>query len=825
MFNRLKYLILLAVTLPCSAQKPTKLTPSEIYHKVEKLNTLASALYIAAHPDDENTRLITYLSNHEHAETSYLSLTRGNGGQNLISNELGDVLGIIRTQELLNARKIDGGVQYFSTANDFGFSKRPSEAYDKWQKEQILAQVVYTIRMLQPDIIVNRFDHRTEGTTHGHHTASAQLSELAFNDAANSKKFSNQLNQVTTFQPTRLFFNASWWFFGGKEQFAKADKSKYIPLEIGVYYPLLGKSNQEIASLSRSQHQSQGFGDMSSRGSDIDYLELIYGPKLKNEQNLFEGIDTSWNRIKNGKAIGNRIENLLQNFDFKTPENNVNALVEIYSLIQNLENSIWKERKLKEVKDCILFCTGLFFEVSSDNQFISPNETAYFKFELINRSNYPIEFNQVYVFGEQLKNIDANSLSNNEAKIETFSLKVPKNMKLSNAHYLENAENSFHNQFKPLDELNYNIELKINDIDINFENKIIYKFKDEVKGEIYDKVLVVPKISGSIKNKLNIIENQKSQKIETSYKSYVDNFSGKARLVSKNNPENKTDWKEINNLKYLQETHVAFEVAVSDKLTEEIYQLEVISNNEIFDKDVQIISYNHIPTQVLLTKSEAIIKRIEIAKSNSKIAYLMGAGDDIPTNLQNMGYDVDYISSEQISKENLQKYDVVILGIRAFNTINELKFKNEILFDFVSNGGTLINQYNTNHSLVTEKIAPYKLQLSRDRITNEDAEVKFLNPTHPVLNYPNKITQNDFTGWVQEQGLYYASDYDSKFIPILESKDFNDPKTQGILLIAPYGKGHYVYTGLSFFRQLPAGVPGAYKLFANLIALKNETKK
>ena len=825
MFNRLKYLILLAVTLPCSAQKPIKLTPSEIYHKVEKLNTLASALYIAAHPDDENTRLITYLSNHEHAETSYLSLTRGNGGQNLISNELGDVLGIIRTQELLNARKIDGGVQYFSTANDFGFSKRPSEAYDKWQKEQILAQVVYTIRMLQPDIIVNRFDHRTEGTTHGHHTASAQLSELAFNDAANSKKFSNQLNQVTTFQPTRLFFNASWWFFGGKEQFAKADKSKYIPLEIGVYYPLLGKSNQEIASLSRSQHQSQGFGDMSSRGSDIDYLELIYGPKLKNEQNLFEGTDTSWNRIKNGKAIGNKIENLLQNFDFKTPENNVNALVEIYSLIHNLENSIWKERKLKEVKDCILFCTGLFFEVSSDNQFISPNESVYFKFELINRSNYPIEFNQVYIFGEQLKNIDANSLSNNEAKIETFSLKVPNNIQLSNAHYLENSENSFYNQFKPLDKLNYNIELKINNININFENKIVYKFKDEVKGEIYDNVLVVPKVSASIKNKLDIIENQKSQKIETSYKSYVENFSGKARLVSKNNPKNKTDWKEINNLKYLQETHVAFEVAVSDKLSEEIYQLEVMSNDEIFDKEVQIISYNHIPTQVLLTKSEAIIKRIEIAKSNSKIAYLMGAGDDIPTNLQNMGYDVDYISSEQISKENLQKYDVVILGIRAFNTINELKFKNEILFDFVSNGGTLINQYNTNHSLVTEKIAPYKLQLSRDRITNEDAEVKFLNPTHPVLNYPNKITQNDFTGWVQEQGLYYASDYDSKFIPILESKDFNDPKTQGILLIAPYGKGYYVYTGLSFFRQLPAGVPGAYKLFANLIALKNETKK
>lgn len=825
MYNRLKYLLLLAVTLPSSAQKPIKLTPSEIYHKVEKLNTLASALYIAAHPDDENTRLITYLSNSEHAETSYLSLTRGNGGQNLISNELGDVLGIIRTQELLNARKIDGGTQYFSTANDFGFSKRPAEAYDKWQKERILEQVVFTIRKLQPDIIINRFDHRTEGNTHGHHTASAQLSELAFKDAGNSQKFSNQLKTLKTFEPKRLFFNASWWFFGGKEQFAKADKSKYIPLEIGRYYPLLGKSNQEIASLSRSQHQSQGFGDMSTRGSDIDYLELIYGPKLNNQQNLFEGIDTTWNRIENGKPIGDKISILLENFDFKNPENNVNALVEIYSLIEGLDDSIWKERKLKEVKECILFCSGLFIELSSDSQFISPNETAHFKFEIINRSNSLIEFKKVELFNQEFTFSNSTSLQNNEANVNTFSLNIPNNLKLSDAYYLQNKEESFYNQFKASNELTYNIYLKINDINVNFNNKITYKYKDEVKGEVYDNVLVVPKISTAIKNNIYIIENQKQQKISTSIKSYVDSFSGKARLISKTNPKNKTDWKTITDLSLYQEKNLDFDVSISDNFTEEIFELEVVSENEIFNKEVQIISYNHIPTQVLLKNAETQIKKIEIAKTDSKIAYLMGAGDDIPINLQNIGYDVQLLSIDQITKDNLENFDAVILGIRAFNTIKELNYKNEILFDFINKGGIVINQYNTNHSLVTEKIAPYKLQLSKDRITNEDAEVTFLTPNHPVLNYPNKITKQDFTGWVQEQGLYYANDFDSKFIPILESKDFNDPKTQGILLIAPYGKGYYVYTGLSFFRQLPAGVPGAYKLFANLIGLKNETKK
>lgn len=825
MFNRLKYLILLTVVFPASAQKNIQLTPNEIYHKVEKLNTLASALYIAAHPDDENTRLITYLSNHEHAETSYLSLTRGNGGQNLISNELGDVLGIIRTQELLNARNIDGGTQYFSTANDFGFSKMPNEAYEKWEKEKILNQVVYTIRALQPDIIINRFDHRTEGNTHGHHTASAQLSELAFFDSANPDKFSNQLTQLKPFQPKRLFFNASWWFFGGKEQFDKADKSKYIHLEIGVYYPNLGKSNQEIASLSRSQHQSQGFGDMPTRGSDIDYLELIYGPKLKNDQNLFDGIDTSWNRIKNGKAIGDKINLVLKNFDFKTPENNLTALVEIYSLINQLDDSIWKTRKLKEVKECILFCAGLFIEISSDSQFITPNETAYFKYEIINRSNYPIQLENISIFNEEILNSKSIFLQNNEVQIETFSSKIPKNIKLSDAHYLDNPEKTFYNKFKPSSELSYNIVLKINNINIEFNKKITYKFKDEVKGEIYDNVLVVPKISTTIKNKLNIIEKQTSQKIETSFKSYVNSFSGKARLISKNNPKNKTEWKELSDLQFLEEKTLNFEVSLSEQLQEEVFELEVISGSEIFNNEVYVISYNHIPTQILLKKSEATIKRLEIAKTKHKIAYLMGAGDDIPLNLQNIGYEVTIIKPEEISRQNLQNYDVVVLGIRAFNTITDLKFKNEILFDFVSNGGILINQYNTNHSLVTEKIAPYDLKLSRDRITNEDAEVTFLAPNHPVLNYPNKITKTDFSGWTQEQGLYYADEYDSNFISILESNDFDEQKTQGILLIAPYGKGYYVYTGLSFFRQLPAGVPGAYKLFANLIALKNESKK
>src|SRR5690606_4037740 len=273
-----KVIIAFAVLLQLSSngQTPKNLSSSEIYHQLQKLNTLGSVMYVAAHPDDENTRLISYFSNYHHLETSYFSFTRGNGGQNLISEKLGTELGVIRTQELLNARKIDGGKQYFSTANDFGFSKLPYEAYQFWNQEEMLDQLVYAIRKLQPDIIINRFDHRKEGITHGHHTASAQLSEKAFRLAADPN-YQTKIGPTQPWQAKRLFFNVSYWFFGGKSQFEKADKSHYHTIDIGVYYPLLGYSNQEIASKSRSQHQSQGFGDMSVRGSDIEYLEQIAG--------------------------------------------------------------------------------------------------------------------------------------------------------------------------------------------------------------------------------------------------------------------------------------------------------------------------------------------------------------------------------------------------------------------------------------------------------------------------------------------------------------------------------------------------------------------
>ncbi|MBT8205280.1 MAG: PIG-L family deacetylase, partial [Eudoraea sp.] len=338
---RKPFLLLLGCFLVLTAtiaQAPRKYTSSESYQLLQKINFLGSALYIAAHPDDENTRLISYLSNKVNARTGYLSITRGDGGQNLIGTELRELLGVLRTQELLAARRVDGGVQFFTRANDFGYSKHPNETLRIWDKQTVLGDVVRIIRDFRPDIIINRFDHRTPGSTHGHHTSSAILSVEAFDLSGKTTAFPDQLESRQPWTPRRLFHNTSWWFYGSPENFEKANKENFQKLDVGAYYSMLGKSNNEIAAKASSQHLSQGFGRLSVRGSQPEYVELLKGDLPKNEQDLFEGIDTSWSRVSGGEAIGKILTNVEANFNFVNPVEHLPDLLQAFELIQQLED-------------------------------------------------------------------------------------------------------------------------------------------------------------------------------------------------------------------------------------------------------------------------------------------------------------------------------------------------------------------------------------------------------------------------------------------------------------------------------------------------------
>ena len=812
-----------------SAQQPAKPNAVAIFNQLQKLNFLGSVLYIAAHPDDENTRLISYLSNEKMARTGYLSLTRGDGGQNLIGSELREQLGVIRTQELLEARKIDGGEQFFSRANDFGYSKNPDETLQIWDKNQVLSDVVWAIRKFQPDVIINRFDHRSPGTTHGHHTASALLSVEGFELANNPNYFPEQLNLVQLWQPKRQFFNTSWWFYGSKEKFDAADKTNLSALQIGVYYPSIGKSNQEIAALSRSCHQSQGFGSTGSRGEESEYLELLKGNSLQDKTNVFEGIDTTWNRVKGGAVIGQLLEKVQIQFDFKNPSASIPDLAKAYSLIQLLEDEHWKTIKSDEIKKIIAACSGLYLEAVAENQTATPNSIIKIKIEAINRSAIAMQLESITSLPEQKNWVQNSTLKNNISQSLSLDIALPETVSYTNPYWL-NEKGSI-GMYRVDKQSNIGIPdeirhvkvvffIVINGVSIPFERTIIYKYNDPTKGEVYNPLDIVPEVTTSIIDKVAIFNTGKSKSIGVKVKAGKDAESGELKLELPNN------WKVVPAAipfalsKKGEEQIVYFEVSPPKNADEIIAKCVAIVNNKTFDKEQVNINYNHISKQQILKTSEAKFIKLDIKIGDDKIAYIMGAGDEIPQSLTQMGYEVTIVKPEEISKEKLLNFDVVITGIRAYNTDKVLAFKQDILFDFVKEGKTMLVQYNTTDELVTKNIAPFPLKISRDRVTEENAEVRFLAPQHPVLNYPNKITSKDFEGWKQEQGLYYPSEWDAAFTPILSSNDQGETPKNGALLISKYGKGHYIYTGLSFFRELPEGVSGAFRVLANLISIQ-----
>lgn len=811
------------------AQKPVKQNASQIYESVQKLNFLGSVLYLAAHPDDENTRLIAYFANHVKARTAYMSLTRGDGGQNLIGSELRELLGVIRTQELLAARGVDGGEQFFSRANDFGFSKHPTETFEIWDKDEVLKDLVSVIRKFQPDLIINRFNHRTPGTTHGHHTASAMLGMEAF-DLANDKNYKTHYGNI--WQPKRLFFNTSWWFYGSREKFAKADKSKMLHMDVGVYYPLKGLSNNEVASMASSQHLCQGFGRLSQRGSQEEYIELLKGD-MPNNNNPFDGIDTSWNRVKGGKAIGNILNKVEQNFDFKNPSSHLPELLKAYILIQQLENEHWKNLKTKEIKQIISSVLGLYLEASAEASSTTKNGELAINLEALNRGKANIKLNSV-VFSIGQNTYEKNTTLSENKKV-TFKevLKIPATAKMTTPYWLDKSgtlgmytveEKSLIGdpETKPL---TVTFSLTINNTTIPFDRPIVHRFSKPDKGELYEPFQVLPKVTSSIEEKVLIFSDAKSKDVAVKVRANANTIKGEVSL------EHPKGWSvnpakaDITIAQKGGEQTVVFKVTPPATQSEGSITPKVTSGGKVFDKELIEISYNHIPKQSVLLPSQSKVVRLNIKKKGEKIGYIQGAGDKIPESLRQIGYAVDELKENEITTDNLKKYDAVVLGIRAYNVNERAKFYQNTLHEYVKNGGTLMVQYNTNRRVKVAKVAPYKLKLSRDRVTDENAKVTVLAKNHEVINYPNKITDTDFTGWVQERGLYFPNEWGKEFTPILSMHDKGESAKKGSLLVAKYGKGHFIYTGLSFFRELPAGVSGAFKLYANLLSVGKNTKK
>jgi LmbE family N-acetylglucosaminyl deacetylase len=806
--------------LIAQAQAPRSYTSAEILLQLKKLNVLGSVLYIAAHPDDENTRLLAYLANEKLYRTGYLSLTRGDGGQNLIGDEQGVDLGLIRTQELLAARRIDGAEQFFSCAFDFGYSKSPEEAMKFWGHDKILSDVVWVIRKFRPDVIITRFPTTGEGG-HGHHTASAILAGEAFDAAADPTKFPEQLTKgVTVWQAKRILWNS--FNFGG----TNTQKEDQFKMESGDYNPILGKSYGEIAAASRSQHKSQGFGVPAQRGSITEYLKTIKGTAPVKD--LFDEVDVSWNRTADG-SLANTINKVIDKFDVSHPEKSLAALVDLYKKIETLKDDYWKEQKLNALKDIIQNCSGLFMDATTNTQYAIPDDSLKINLVVNNRSGANIlsadaHINNDYIIFDQLKK--------NTNSVQTYTMFLRPGAKLTQPYWLQNPmeKGSFNVTDQQLigkaenDPFSVEFSMMIEGKEFKFTKPIRYKYTDPVKGELYQPVNIIPAFSVrsipklGVNNKLNDWE-VKSFKEKNTFRSYVKTLNS-GTIVGYNND---TVLAKGQIIKLFDKPHIS-EVPLYDKTQYFTYHDTLFQENGSPYLRLHQIDYDHIPS-IIYTQPEVFTsKEFDLKTEGNFVGYIPGAGDKVPEALIAMGYKVVTLKESDIKAANLKQFDAIVTGVRAYNTNEWMNNVYDDLMQYVKDGGVLLVQYNTSNQIgpVKAKISPYPFNISRNRITDEEAKVNFLIPDHPALNYPNKITEKNFDGWIQERSIYHAEKADTAYKAILSMKDPGEKEQDGSLIIANYGKGRFVYTGLVFFRELPAGVPGAYRLFANLIANKRD---
>lgn len=777
------------------AQAPKSYTSSEILLQLKKLNTVGAVLYIAAHPDDENTRLISYLANEKCLRTGYLSLTRGDGGQNLIGPEQGIELGVIRTQELLAARRIDGGEQFFTRAYDFGFSKSPEETFTKWNKDSVLGDMVWVIRNFRPDIIITRF--ATDGSGgHGHHTASAILAEEAFDAAADPTRFPEQLKYVSVWKTRRMFHNSTARFFN-----PNADLSHLIKLDVGGYNPLLGKSYGELAAESRSMHKSQGFGSAKQRGESFEYFKPVKGDTT-GLKDIFEGIDFSWKRLQNGKQVEAAILKTIKEYQTATPDLAVVNLEKVKASIKKSQSSEFNTKYHYQLVESIFsLCSGSYEELTANQPTFGVGEHT-----------------TIYTtFIEQRSSGKSGILKKDSATLppnfitELYWLTAPIQ---SNAFIVKDKFDLINNTVYPG-------ELPVN-----------YKWTDPEKGELYRPVVITPPVMINMASGVVAFNNTEPKDVSVTVKAGKDKTNGTLKLEAPANWKIEPASVAFELLKKGEEKTIRFNITPPTTANESVVLAVAEINGVRYTKGIKEIKYDHIPVQTLFPKAETKLVKLDIVKKGKRIGYIPGAGDEVQACLSQLGYEVITLTDNMLAKENLAQFDAIITGVRAYNTNDKLPSFKQKLMEYVNNGGNLIVQYNTNSwaGPFSSDIGPYKFKITRNRITDEDAKVNFVLPAHPIFNTPNKITEKDFEGWIQERSIYHAGEWDSVnyVAPISMTDPYEmtvgnvSPKGKpdnGALIIGKYGKGNFIYTGIVFFRELPAGVPGAYRFMVNLIEL------
>jgi LmbE family N-acetylglucosaminyl deacetylase len=833
MFRVFVTLITLVLTTSALARDAAQLQVA-----LRRLANVGGTLYVAAHPDDENTALLAWSANDRGYRTAYLSVTRGDGGQNLIGDEKGPLLGVIRTQELLAARRIDGAEQMFTRAIDFGYSKNPEETLAIWGHNAVLADVVWAIRRFQPDVIVTRFPTNGDGG-HGHHTASAMLAEEAFVAAADPTKFPEQLKFVSPWQARRIFWNRFSFRPVDPNDPALANS---LRIDLGTFNPMLGRAYTEIAAESRSEHKSQGFGSAERRGSIINYFDLRAGEPATKD--LYEGVDARWARYPGGEKVGDLLQRAAETFDPKNPQASLPLLLQAHAALEQLRanpewsltRKPWLEQKKRELLDAIRDAAGIAIDVAATESTITPGQKLPVSVTVVNRSDYPFRLSMVASLFANPSKAPGTKLENNKPVKTELTLELPDASYRTQPYWLAQASSKglytvADQQLvgRPDNPIEIPINVSLDDPSMNtliFTVPTVFRWTDPVQGEKVREVDAVPQVAANLDSNVYVFPDAKPRPVTVSMRSFGIGDAKLDATVSLVLPQG---WKAEPQSVPVSfngkgaEAGAMFHVTPPAGESTATIRAEVTAGEARISESITDIEYPHIPAQRILRAATAKAVRADIKRRGTRVGYVMGSGDEVPNVLHQVGYDVTLLTDADLDRGDFSGYDAIVTGIRAYNTRKRLKAAHEKLMQYVANGGTVVVQYNTANGLGDLVVAvpgPFPFKISRDRVTVEEAPVRFLDAGHPVLTAPNKITAADFEGWVQERGLYFTSEWDAKYTPLFGMNDPGEPEKTGGQLYAKHGKGAFIYTGLAWWRQLPAGVPGAIRAFVNLVSAR-----
>ncbi|AZA63016.1 PIG-L family deacetylase [Chryseobacterium indoltheticum] len=830
MFKKISTVFLLGFfTVFCSAQQFRPSKSSEIYRDLKTLKNLPKVLYLAAHPDDENTGLLSWLINDQNVETAYLSLTRGDGGQNLLGTEQGAALGLIRTHELLEARKLDGAQQFFTRAIDFGFSKNTTDTFKQWDEDSIIADVVWVIRKFRPDVIICRFPP-TAAAGHGQHAASAVVAEKAFKLAGDKTAFPNQLKYVNVRQPKRILWNT--FRFGAVNTTAE----NQLKVTVGQYDAQLGMGYGELAGLSRSLHKSQGAGTQSVAGIKTEYFSHVNGEPAK--ETLFDGVAKTWT-AKGNADIEQSLDEIISAFNFNQPDLSLPALLALRKKVMMLQDSEIKKDKIKSLDNIILSCAGFMGEVVTNQAEAVAGENHNFRLNLISRADNPVVLENVKWL-TQSESFNR-KLSKDSLITIQHDIQIPADAALTEPYWLAKSPTNAATFSVPNDTLvglpeaesplNVLLGLKIGSEKFQVKLPLSFKKLDPVRGDVVEALRIVPALELKFTQPLYLVKENEDLHLSLNFKvnSNKQFNNGKVNLMYNGERLGGGDLKSVNGKDFTIEYVIPKAKIASIKSNQLQLDANFISDEVTYNKKQVLIQYAHLPALQYFTPATVTVMKGDIQAKVKKVGYIQGAGDFIPEFLRIAGIQVDVLKDEDFygnldesggngSQNKLAQYDAIILGVRANNTEKKLGRWMPFLWSYVKAGGNLVMQYNTNQDTTVDQLGMYNFSIANKRVTEENAEVKFLNPNHKLLNFPNKITADDFKGWVQERGAYFPAQWDSAYEPLFEMHDKNEEPLQGSTLYAKYGKGNFIYTPLAFFRQLPAGNVGAARLFLNFLS-------